>query len=467
MKYVIITLFLLLSSIGKSQAQYTDTQQSYQYSEAHLAQILAPIALYPDTLLTHILIASTYPLELVQAQRWLDKHDHLSADRLADKLQGEVNEKKWDASVKALMAFPNVVQRLSDDLDWTQQLGDAFLSDETLVLASIQQLRRQAQQAGSLAKMTNSSVSYEGNNIVIEPQQAQVIYVPYYDARHVYGTWHWGHYPPVYWSIPRHYHSAHYSSHYSSPYYQPFYWQPAVHIRHHFFFGAFHWHKRHVVVIKHYNKPYYGHHRNNKYSYNNRRKVVTSTGAKRWQHKPEHRRGVSYSNKQLNKRFKAKRHSTQWTKNNVKPRNSHKGKQVISARHYQSTKAKPYNKTVKHSNRIKKDTRRHYQSKQERGQQVKGQQANQNHLTTNQLRNNQQKSKQQRSKQAKQQLRNPKKIANQNKQVRKVKQVKRARLVKHERQESKMNLHKSNRIVSTKTSSRGKAISRAQRHKAN
>jgi len=366
MKYLIITLFTLLSLIGQSQAQQqiqrieTDEQKSQQYSEAQLAQILAPIALYPDTLLTHILIASTYPLELVQAQRWLEKHDALSPQRLADKLQDEVNENNWDASVKALMAFPSVVKRLSDDLDWTQQLGDAFLSNEAQVLASVQQLRSQAQKAGSLAQMTNSTVSYEGQNIIIESQQPQVIYVPYYDSRQVYGTWHWGHYPPVYWAIPKHFqsvqYSSHSSSHYNSPYYQPFYWHTGVHISHRLFFGAFHWQNRHVVVINHNKKRHYGHHRYNGHPHSNRAKIVTSTGAKRWKHKPQHRRGVSYSNKQSNKRFNkhvkkhinAKQHHTQLSNNGVKRGAVIKTTQAKSNRHYQAPKS------VKHFKRTQK-----------------------------------------------------------------------------------------------------------------
>ncbi len=267
------------------------TNQTPLFSQAELEQMLAPIALYPDSLLTHILIASTYPLELVQLKRWLDKHKHIRAEDLLTK----INKKDWDASVKALVAFPRVVNNLNDDLRWTQQLGDAFLSDEEQVLESIQRLRYQAEQAGNLAKMTNANISYEDNNIIIESSQPSVVYVPYYDPRVIYGTWHYRNNPPVYWTAPRHIHASHYTSHH----YQPFYWNTGVHIAFDFFFSAFHWHNRHVVVVHRYHKPW----RTGLYRHKNRTKIVTNSGAKRWRHKPHHRRGVAYSNTHIKKRF--------------------------------------------------------------------------------------------------------------------------------------------------------------------
>ena len=156
--------------------------------------MLAPIALYPDSLLTHILIASTYPIEIVEAHRWLKKNKGLSTEEAAQ----SVKDFNWDASVKALVPFERILSRLSEDLTWTQQLGDAFLQDESRLLASIQELRKQAQRAGNLQKMDNMDVSYEDNNIVIEPIEKEIVYVPYYDTRMVYGTWHSVSYPPVY-----------------------------------------------------------------------------------------------------------------------------------------------------------------------------------------------------------------------------------------------------------------------------
>jgi len=182
---------ILVSFPGFSQQDYQ--QEKLQFSEAELAQMLAPIALYPDSLLTHILISSTYPIEIVEAHRWLKKNDKLNSTQIAELIENF----DWDASVKALVPFEQILSRLSDDLSWMQQLGDAFLQDEARVLESIQALREQAKLAGNLGKMDNMDVSYEDNNIIIEPREKEVVYVPYYDTRMVYGSWYWFLYPPV------------------------------------------------------------------------------------------------------------------------------------------------------------------------------------------------------------------------------------------------------------------------------
>ena len=113
--------------------------------------MLAPIALYPDSLLTHILIASTYPLEVIQAERWLVKNTEQELE--AEQLMEQTATMDWAPSIKALLPFPRVLKRLSENLEWTQQLGDAFLQDEESVLNSIQQLRQKAEQAGNLDQM--------------------------------------------------------------------------------------------------------------------------------------------------------------------------------------------------------------------------------------------------------------------------------------------------------------------------
>ena len=167
-------------------------------SQAQLDQMLAPVALYPDTVLTHVLIASTYPLEVVQASRWVQNNPNINAEQA---LQAVENE-SWDPSVKALVAFPQLLQRLSDDLDWTQQLGEAFLADETAVLASIQQLREKAYSSGNLRNNDQVVVEREREIIVIEPTRKEVVYVPVYDTRVVYGDWWWREYPPIHWPHP-------------------------------------------------------------------------------------------------------------------------------------------------------------------------------------------------------------------------------------------------------------------------
>jgi hypothetical protein len=263
-------------------------QENEPFSDAELAQMLAPIALYPDSLLTHILIASTYPIEIIEAHRWLIKNDQLSTAKAAQ----SVKDFNWDASVKALVPFDRILSRLSEDLTWTQQLGDAFLQDESRLLESIQTLRKQADFAGNLEKMDNMDVSYEDSNIVIEPIEKEIVYVPYYDTRMVYGNWHSASYPPVYWKP----HHSVYVNHYN-----PFYFHSGIHISFNYFFNAFHWHNRQVVVVNSNHSKY-------RY-YEQRPKHLIANGgyAKRWTHKPAHRKGVAYRTKHTRSKYNNKR----------------------------------------------------------------------------------------------------------------------------------------------------------------
>jgi len=297
--FIFLFSFIFSTLVSFTAFSQQDYQQEHQlekqaFSEAELAQMLAPIALYPDSLLTHILISSTYPIEIVEAHRWLKKNDKLNSVHLAQSIENF----EWDASVKALVPFEQILSRLSENLSWMQQLGDAFLQDEVRVLESIQALREQAKLAGNLDKMDNMDVSYEDNNIIIEPVEKEIVYVPYYDTRMVYGAWYWSSYPPVYWT-PRH---SVYVSHYS-----PFYWHSGIHISFNYFFSAFHWHNRHVVVVN----PHRSHHR---YYHQRPRRLIASGGyAKRWAHQPAHRKGVAYRSKHTGQKYynsRVKTHKT-------------------------------------------------------------------------------------------------------------------------------------------------------------
>ncbi|GAA0819119.1 DUF3300 domain-containing protein [Colwellia asteriadis] len=319
------TINLAWSSVAYANNNTISVQDSQGYSEAELAQMLAPIALYPDSLLTHMLIAATYPLEVVQAQRWLIKQTEQLGSYSATEILDNAEDQDWDPSVKALLPFANVLERLNSDLNWTEQLGDAFLFDEEAVLQSIQTLRKQAQVAGHLANMENMQVSYDNSAIIIEPNKPEIIYVPYYDPRVVYGHWRWGHYPPVYWNAP------HYSSTYYHNRYQPFYWHTGVHVTAQLFFGAVHWQNRHVVIIK----PSRRYH--HKSHYYNRTKIIASHSAKRWQHKPHHRRGGSYKYKGVNKPFTKKVNQQRRYKNRntagIKYRNNDYKSQSVRGSH--------------------------------------------------------------------------------------------------------------------------------------
>ena len=170
------------------------------YSQAELEQILAPIALYPDDLLTQILVASTYPLEVVMANRWLAQpgNKDLKGNSLLKALDGQ----DWDASVKSLVPFPTVLKMMSDQLDWTQKLGDAFLAQQADVFAAVQALRGRAQAAGTLQSTTQQTVTRDASAIVIQPTQADTVYVPAYNPSVAYGAWPYPSYPPAYYPPP-------------------------------------------------------------------------------------------------------------------------------------------------------------------------------------------------------------------------------------------------------------------------
>ncbi len=160
--------------------------------QEQLEQLLAPIALYPDSLLTQILMASTYPLEVVQADRWAKQNKNMKGDALAKALEAQT----WDPSVKSLVNFPQVLQMMSEKLDLTQKLGDAFLGQQKDVMATIQKLRAKAQAAGNLKTTKEQVVKVEQEVIIIESPSPTVIYVPAYNPTVVYGAWAYPAYPP-------------------------------------------------------------------------------------------------------------------------------------------------------------------------------------------------------------------------------------------------------------------------------
>jgi hypothetical protein len=161
-----------------------------------LDQLLAPIALYPDPLVSSILMASTYPLEIVEASRWLQ--DPANAALKGDDLTAALTQQSWDPSVKSLVPYPEIVQMMDSKLDWTQSLGNAFLAQQGDVMGAVQQLRQQAQQTGHLATTPQQNVVVQDGAIAIEPSSPQTVYIPAYDPGIVYGEWQYPAYPPVY-----------------------------------------------------------------------------------------------------------------------------------------------------------------------------------------------------------------------------------------------------------------------------
>ncbi len=275
--YISLATLIVLLAVNLAQAEdlyevaEVEAVENIELDQAELDQMLAPIALYPDTVLSQVLVASTYPLELVQAARWRENNSDLNEKEALD----AVEEQDWDPSVKALVPFENLLQQLVEDLNWLQDLGDAFLTNETQVLASVQSLRQKAYEQGSLSNNKYIEVVEEDEDIIITPVSREVVYVPYYDTRVVYGNWHWIHHPPRYWHRPAHYY-----------WHAGLYWSPRVYIRNSIFFGGFHWRNRHTVV--HYSPRRYG-------RYDDGIRRVSVNEYQRWNHNSHHRRGVRYS----------------------------------------------------------------------------------------------------------------------------------------------------------------------------
>jgi hypothetical protein len=198
--------------VAAAQGQ-VEQNQVENFSAAQLDALLAPIALYPDALLTQLLMATTNPLEIVAASRWLalGTNKDLKGRALEDALKAQ----PWDPSVKSLIPFPPVLATLNQQLEWTQQLGYAMQAQQAEVFDSIQRLRAKAQAAGNLQSTPQQIVRTEPppppppgatdprqQEIVIEPAQPDVVYVPSYDPAQVYGAWPYPDVPPVYYPPP-------------------------------------------------------------------------------------------------------------------------------------------------------------------------------------------------------------------------------------------------------------------------
>lgn len=238
------------------------------FSDPELDQMLAPVALYPDELLSQVLMASTYPLEVVQAARWSRANPGLQGDDAVS----AVDSMDWDPSVKSLVAFPDVLQQMDRNLDWTQRLGEAFLAQQDGVMASVQRLRGAAMQAGNLASTDEMVVSREGDGIALDSPSPDTMYVPYYDPRQVYGDWSYPAYPPVYWAPwPGYYWGG-----------SAFAWTIGIPIGVDFFFGDFDWHRHHVRVYDHH--PFYTH------------EHARDSRDHQWRWDPHHRRDVQFHN---------------------------------------------------------------------------------------------------------------------------------------------------------------------------
>lgn len=263
----------LLASLFSLPALAEDEVDEPVFTQAELDQLLAPIALYPDVLLSQVLMAATYPLEVVEASRWSRANAGLEGDEAVQ----AVEEEAWDMSVKALVGFPDLIQRMDENLDWTRRLGDAFLLQEEQVMETTQRLRERALAEGTLDSMEHITVERQTEQIIIEPADVRVVYVPYYSTRVVYGDWWWNDYPPYYWGPP----IGSYSSIGLS-------WSRGFRVSTHFYYSTFDWPRRSVVIVNSHRGP-------NRFDFH-RSQVLRRYDhyAHVWHHDPYHRKGVRY-----------------------------------------------------------------------------------------------------------------------------------------------------------------------------
>ncbi|WP_432822034.1 DUF3300 domain-containing protein [Trichloromonas sp.] len=274
-----IRSFLLFFLVVTSPAQAQDGDSldpSEEYRREELAQMLAPIALYPDALLAQVLMAATYPIEVIEADRWVRMSPELKDEVLDYTLQ----DKDWDPSVKAICHFPSILALMSERIGETTNLGNAFLAQEEDVMGVVQQLRAKAYAQDNLTTTAEQTVIVEGETIIIEPADSRIIYVPYYDPHTIYGPWWYPAYPPhYYWGPPR-----------ARLGYGISYW-PGFSFG--FSFGSwsyFDWHHHYVHIDVHKRPRYVRHDR-------------WTANHGRWHHVPKHRRGVAYRDKYTARKY--------------------------------------------------------------------------------------------------------------------------------------------------------------------
>jgi hypothetical protein len=167
-----------------SQSDVQSPASAGKPTAQELQQLVAPIALYPDALVAQILAAATYPTQIVEADRWMERHSNLKGEELAK----EVDKQDWDPSVKALAQFPSVLENMDKNLSWTSSLGEAYANDAQDVTDAVQEMRQDARNAGHLNSSDQERVTTQGNTIIIEPASPDVVYVPAYDPWLVYGA---------------------------------------------------------------------------------------------------------------------------------------------------------------------------------------------------------------------------------------------------------------------------------------
>ncbi|HZT33305.1 MAG TPA: DUF3300 domain-containing protein [Bryobacteraceae bacterium] len=192
-------LFLLCAGVSgyPAQSATAPSQPGGPLPPRQLDNLVAPIALYPDPLVAEILAASTYPVEIAEEEQWVRDHSHWKPSKLMD----NVKKQNWDPSVQGLVAFPDVLGLLTQNMGWTTQLGNAFLGQQMDVMQAVQRMRAAAESKGILHSTPQETVATQNQNgqpeITIEPANPDVWYVPNYNPAYVWGPPAWGAYPPL------------------------------------------------------------------------------------------------------------------------------------------------------------------------------------------------------------------------------------------------------------------------------
>ena len=280
----VLIFSLALPVGGLSQG---DAEAPAVFRQEELDQMLAPIALYPDSLLVQILMAATYPLEVVAAARWVKANPDLKDDRLAEAME----QRDWDPSVKSLVNVPSVLDMMNERLDWMQKLGDAFLAQEEQIMATVQTLREKAYTQGSLRTSGNQHVVVQEKVIIVEPANPDVIAVPVYDPYVVYGPWWYPAYPP-YAFYPPGFIVGSSVLFFGTGVFFGAAWGYA--------WGGFDWHHHHCFINVNQHIRFNRHIDRGRFA---DRFAAGPDGRSRWTHDPVHRKGVIYRDRTTRERF--------------------------------------------------------------------------------------------------------------------------------------------------------------------
>jgi len=288
-----IALFLMLPLLAGAQEKNDKKSGNASFSNEQLDQLTAQIALYPDALLSQVLMASTYPDEFAKAAEWSKAHP----DTKGDEAVKMVEDKSWDPSVASLVAFPNVLITLGQKPDYVKNLGDAFLAQPDDVMDSVQRLRAQAKKAGNLKSNEQVKVTTQeaqgatpSQVIVVEPAQPSVVYVPTYNPATVYGAWAYPGYPPYYAPPPAGYW-------FTRTVATGIAWGVSIGVRN-AMWGGFNWGYHNVNVnVNRYN------------NINVNRRIDSTAGRTAWHHNPQHRtaayRGGDVARQRYDRQYQA------------------------------------------------------------------------------------------------------------------------------------------------------------------